>query len=558
MTLYHDHTGKPVTADVQLGAGGGGKVFSVREDPTLAVKIFHVPTPEMSAKMGLMVSRSHQNIFTKDGHPSIAWPIALIIASDKRTVLGYTMPKVDFSVARELITVVSPQERELAADSAAVGSDGEWLRAFTWRHLLRVARNLAGFLSTIHADGYVAGDINDSNILVRSTAQITVLDCDSFQVTDTNGVTYYSGLKREEYSAPELIGVDVRTLARRADQDNFALAIFMCKMLLEGEHPYSGIWKGPGQKQTLEARIRDGNCPFVPGMQSLIEPRKTGLSFVMLPPAVQRLMVRCFGDGHGNPAARPSALEWWEVLRRTERQLVTCPANGQHVYSRQLSGCPWCLRVAAGYPDSFPPPPGPAQQVPLPTPTWPSIPPIIAAAPSPAAVVPPVLVAPTLQHPTVVPSPPPAIPAAVPQPAPQSLRAVLRQAAVASSAPPQQLPTPAAPPLSPGQQSAQRARQLAAQVRAKGATTTNSVPQLSAIPFAPVASPPPPQPPKPKPVAAPAQQATLTCSNCGVQQRRPGVVFCHNCDWPQQGIIACPRCRKPRPSNARFCPQCGK
>ena len=56
------------------------------------------------------------------------------------------------------------------------------LPQFDRRYLLRTARNLAAAISALHSSGYVAGDLNESNILVTPTALVTLIDTDSFQV----------------------------------------------------------------------------------------------------------------------------------------------------------------------------------------------------------------------------------------------------------------------------------------------------------------------------------------------------------------------------------------
>jgi len=78
-------------------------------------------------------------------------------------------------------------------------------------------------------------------------------------------------------------------------------------------------------------------------------------SFSMLPVALQELFLLCFEQGHGNPAARPTADVWSKALGEAEDGLGRWGVNGQHYYSGHLGVCPWCERSAKlGGRDPFP------------------------------------------------------------------------------------------------------------------------------------------------------------------------------------------------------------
>jgi len=87
------------------------------------------------------------------------------------------------------------------------GSRRHELPAFTYRHLLRTAQNLAAAVDVLHAHGYVAGDLNESNVLVADTALVTLVDTDSFQVRDPeSGAVYRCPVGKPEFTPPELQG----------------------------------------------------------------------------------------------------------------------------------------------------------------------------------------------------------------------------------------------------------------------------------------------------------------------------------------------------------------
>ena len=65
----------------------------------------------------------------------------------------------------------------------------------------------------------------------------------------------------------------------------------------------------------------------------------------MLHPRLRQMFIRCFEEGHGNPAARPDAKTWVNAIREAEDSLITCSKNTQHKYGNHLSRCPWCDRA---------------------------------------------------------------------------------------------------------------------------------------------------------------------------------------------------------------------
>jgi hypothetical protein len=71
-------------------------------------------------------------------------------------------------------------------------------------------------------------------------------------------------------------------------------------------------------------------------------------------------MKRCFVVGHADPAQRPTAAEWENVLEAAEQELVRCSRG--HLYANHLTVCPWCAgRIPVAPPQ---PRPGPASRTP--------------------------------------------------------------------------------------------------------------------------------------------------------------------------------------------------
>jgi DNA-binding helix-hairpin-helix protein with protein kinase domain len=251
------------------------------------------------------------------------------------------MPAVDLRTSVPMFRLYNPRDRLQT-----------W-PGFTWDYLLRTAANLAGTVRALHGAGYVVGDLNESNVLVTNTALTTLVDCDSMQAPSGTGRVYRCLVGKAEYTPPELQGRDFGSVDRSPSHDAFGLGVLVCLLLMEGVHPFQGIWRGGGTPPVVAQHIRDGNFALTAGGR--LAPPPYALPVETLPPVVQALVRRCFLDGHRRPAARPSAAEWQRALAEAQRRLTRCPTNRCHVFSRHLAACPWCERVRRGLPDPFPP-----------------------------------------------------------------------------------------------------------------------------------------------------------------------------------------------------------
>jgi hypothetical protein len=130
---------------------------------------------------------------------------------------------------------------------------------------------------------------------------------------------------------------------RNKDHDNFALTVLIFMLLMEGVHPYSGVWTGSGDPPPVETRIRKGHTPYVGN--GPVNPMPVAVKFDVLPSSVRDLFSQCFLLGHTQPWKRPSPRDWRETLTVVERSLRTCKRNPHHRYGDHLRSCPWCERT---------------------------------------------------------------------------------------------------------------------------------------------------------------------------------------------------------------------
>jgi serine/threonine protein kinase len=272
---------------------------------------------------------NHPAISTRD--ISIAWPVDLLLPTNSsQQIVGFLMRRV--TEMYPIHEFYNPSSRRKKSPS------------FHYLYLYRTARNLASAVSALHAKGYVIGDVNESNILISTSALVTLVDTDSFQVDDPqHGVVHRCLVGKPEFTPPELQSQSFDQVVRVPEHDLFGLAVLIFQLLMEGTHPFDGKFQGSGEPPAKEKRIAEGH--FVYGTRSVpYSPKPGAPPFDILPSTLQQLFVRCFEKGYNNPQVRPEPQTWVTALKEAENALITCSQNKQHLYGSHLRACPWCDR----------------------------------------------------------------------------------------------------------------------------------------------------------------------------------------------------------------------
>jgi serine/threonine protein kinase len=353
---FRTRSGQVVAVGARLAAGGQGEVYAVTSPRGMVLKKY-LPAalagdPTLEHRLHAMTAHPPaQWRETQSGHVTLAWPAEIV--DENGRFAGFVMPAVDMSTTVSLHRVTNPSDRHTAAGPTA------WAQGFTWRYLIRTAANLAHATHLLHQAGVVIGDFNESNVRVTHEARVTLLDCDSMQISDpVTGQRFYCPVGRPEFTPPELLSANWRTTLRHPSSDLFALAIHLYQLLLEGEHPFRGLWSGPGDKPSVPELARQGIWAHQPG--GPLSARPAAISINLLPAAITALFRQAFEDGAANPAARPTALQWQQALTTLENSLTTCTADPSHVFTATSPTCPWCQHAGRS-----------ASQLPLPPATAP-------------------------------------------------------------------------------------------------------------------------------------------------------------------------------------------
>lgn len=321
----------------RVGKGGEGEVWSLADDPTRLVKLYHAPLdPNKARKLDAMVRRTKPDLLR-----FAAWPLDQV-CDDEGRVVGFLMPRFD---RREPVHEVYGPASRLAKFPAA-----------RFDFLVRVATNLARAVAALHVDGIVIGDLNESNVLVGADATVALIDCDSYQI-EVEGFVFTCDVGKPLYLAPELHGVPLRGLVRQRNHDAFALAVLIFQLLMLGRHPFAGRFLGSGD-MPIEQAIREHRYAYS------TDPAATGMappphlpSPAIFDHVIAFYFERAFRPEPGQGRAR--ALAWAHRLHDLEGRLVPCARQQGHVFPAGLASCPWCAYAQATGFDPFPAPLGP-------------------------------------------------------------------------------------------------------------------------------------------------------------------------------------------------------
>ncbi|HYW10189.1 MAG TPA: hypothetical protein VE913_24705 [Longimicrobium sp.] len=282
------------------GAGGEARVFAIPGDARRVAKVYHRPTDEHARKIARMIA--DPPVLGEGDGVRLAWPEE-VLNDERGQLAGFVMPRAE---GPRIFEFYNPVTRRAQAP------------LFHHGFLHRAGAHLATAFAALHARGYVVGDVN---ILVASDGRVTLVDTDSFQVPDAAAVLR-SGVRRPEFTPPELQGVAFADVDRAPEHDLFGLGVLIFLLLMEGTHPFAVRVESGAEPIPIEERIRAGMFPHA-GDRGCA-PSRLAPAFAILHPLVRELFVRCFADGHAGPSARPTATQWRAVLAKAELELTRC------------------------------------------------------------------------------------------------------------------------------------------------------------------------------------------------------------------------------------------
>ena len=320
-------TGKQITLRSELGRGGEGIVYAVDGDANIAAKIYH--QDKASERREKILSMVQANWHAQASN--VAFPIEALFNSSNLFV-GFTMPRVGGH--KPIERLYSPTSRKTDFPKA------------NFAFLVRVALNIARALANVNATGCVVGDINHSGVLVSENATVTLIDCDSFQVS-SNGMLFHCKVGVPEFTPPELQGKRLDQIIRTTNHDSFGLAVLLFSLLFMGRHPFAGkdhLGKGDMPMETGIAQFRFAYStrknetrmeppPHVPHLTDIPQDLANAFEIAFGPPGVS--------------VGRPKPANWIELLESAEKNIVRCRTNTAHQHFQNAKSCPWCAMEKA-------------------------------------------------------------------------------------------------------------------------------------------------------------------------------------------------------------------
>ena len=330
-----DTRGRPISLGSELGSGGEGVVYEVKQDADKAAKIYLKSLTQDRVDKIRAMTRMKADDLSK----LMSWPVDLLVEKRTRQPVGLLIPRVHNK--KNVHHLYGPKSRLQ-----------DFPRA-DWCFLVHAAANIAKSFALVHDANCVIGDVNHGSIMVGTDAKVSLIDCESFQV-EVDGRQYFCEVGIETFSPPELQGVSsYKNIVRTANFDNFGLAVMIFHLLFMGRHPFAGKFNGPANMPIPEA-IKECRFPYSANHKAMQMDRPPGtppLSFVGS--EVAHLFETAFSRATVI-GGRPTARDWAAALQRLEGNAKQCSVSKGHWHPGHLSACPWCAMEAQGANPLFP------------------------------------------------------------------------------------------------------------------------------------------------------------------------------------------------------------
>lgn len=215
-------------------SGGEGKIFEIKNEPSIVAKIYHKDklTTNKLEKLTLMTSR---NIAIE----GVCWPIELI-KNEKGEVLGYIMPKADGKTIQTQIMTKPALLRNFPT--------------LDRKNLVELCIEFLYMVKNLHQLNIIIGDINPNNILINKKGVLYFVDTDSYQVEN-----YPCPVGTVNFTAPEIQGKNYADFLRTKEHEIFAVTTMLFMLLLPGKPPYA---QQDGEEQSKNIKAMQFPYPF--------------------------------------------------------------------------------------------------------------------------------------------------------------------------------------------------------------------------------------------------------------------------------------------------------
>ena len=335
--IYADSSYGKITLGQMINKGGAsGKIYLVEKKPGYVAKIFHNRKKSKTNRQKLEAMLLNKPNFApveNDGvqYTQIAWPEA-ILEDEQGFCVGYMMPLINMEAAVSLDHLMQKAIRQKLKLSEK------------YAYRIFAAYNVASMITSLHKCGHYIVDLKPSNVSVyKDNMLVAMVDCDGFSIKGEN-TRYPAEFVSEEYIYPE--GMNQSCEEMGEEQDKFALAVIIFRLLNNGIHPFSGVpRKNDGEMLTIQNRIEKYHYAYGLWPDSYQAPHPYSIHEYFSKETLE-LFERAFTKG----SERPSAYEWQEHLWKLMHNLKQCKKNHNHVYFT-TKGCGLCMSEEKFYAD---------------------------------------------------------------------------------------------------------------------------------------------------------------------------------------------------------------
>ena len=308
--------------------GAAGKIYLNAQNPNQVVKIFHSKNKSSTHRQKLeamLLNRPHFPDAIIDGinYVQIAWPEALL-EDENGFCVGYLMPFIKMNDAVSLDHLMQK----------AIRKKLNLPESYAYR--IFAAYNLASMVAALHKCEHYIVDLKPSNVSVyKNNMMVAMVDCDGFSIKGEFG-RYPAEFVSEEYIYPE--GMEQNCTDMGEEQDKFALAVIIFRLLNNGIHPFSGTTrKNNSDMLTIQDRIEQYHYAYGLWPDAYQAPHPYSIHEYFDKNTLE-LFERAFTKS-GN---RPTAQEWQDHLWKLMHNLKICKKDKNHVYFTS-KGCGLCM-----------------------------------------------------------------------------------------------------------------------------------------------------------------------------------------------------------------------
>jgi DNA-binding helix-hairpin-helix protein with protein kinase domain len=329
LALYGDgHHEQVVLGELLNKGGAAGKIYRDNSHPKSVAKIYHDRNKSETNRKKLeamLLNRPNIPTIPYKGkeYIQIAWPTALL-EDEQGYCVGYLMPEIETKEAISLDHLMQKAVRQKLGLSE--------------RYIDRVfaAYNSTSVVAALHACKHYIVDLKPANVSIyKNTKLVALFDCDGFSICGERDARYPAEYVSEEYIYPE--GMQQTCQQMGEEQDKFALAVIIFRLLNEGIHPFSGMPRKDDAMLSIQERIAEYHYAYGIWPDAYQAPHPYSIHDYF-DKTTMNMFERAFTKGN----ERPTALEWQTQLEFILKNLKQCKKDHNHAYFTS-KGCGLCM-----------------------------------------------------------------------------------------------------------------------------------------------------------------------------------------------------------------------